>query len=128
MARGGERCWQALPSPTQIQTTNYQLQITTSLSRVLVCGADEDEPTVGARDGAADEDEVVLGVDADDREVSDGDAFGTVAAGHAQALLGSAVAAVTGVRTDRAALPFALLDAVAGAEPAEVVPLDDARR
>src|SRR5438270_12935516 len=100
MARGGERCRQALPSPTQFQTTNYQLQITISLSRVLVRGTDEDEPPVGARDGSADEDEVVFRVDADDLQVANGDALGTVAARHAQALLGSAVATVAGVRAD----------------------------
>src|SRR5262245_55283437 len=95
---------------------------------MLVRGPEEDEPAVGAGDGAADDDEMVLAVDADDLEVPDGDALGAVAASHAQALLGTAVAAVAGVRANRAALPFALLDAVAGAEAAEVVSLDDARR
>src|SRR5207302_293840 len=69
---------------------------------------------------------VVLGVDADDGQIADGDAFVAVLASHAQALLGPAVAAVAGVRADAAALAGALLDAVALAQAAEVVPLDDA--
>src|SRR5262249_20454379 len=108
--------------------TNYKFQITNSLSPVLVRGADRHEAAVGARDGAADQDEMIVGVDADDLEVADGHAFGSVAAGHAQALLGPAVAPGAGVRPGGAALPFALLDAVAGAQAAEVVPLHDASR
>src|SRR5438552_3646114 len=95
---------------------------------VLVGRADEDQPAVGPRHGAADEDEIILGINADDLEVADGDALGAVAAGHAHALLGPAVATVAGARAHRAALPLALLDAVAGAQAAEVVALDHARR
>src|SRR5262249_21148147 len=60
-------------------------------------------------------------------EVSDGDALGAVAAGHADALLGPAAAAVGGVGRHRAALPRPLLDAVTLPQAAEPVPLDDPR-
>src|SRR5262245_7634419 len=89
----------------------------------LVGRPDDDQPVGGARDGAADEDEVVLGVDADDVEVADGRARAAVAAGHADALLGAAAAAVAGVGGDAAVLAVALLDAVAAAQALEVVPL-----
>src|SRR5260370_10625193 len=93
---------------------------------LLVGGADEDQAAVGAGHGAADQDEVVLGVDAHHRQVADGDALGAVAPGHADALLGPTAAAVAGVGADRAALAVALLDAVAAAQALEVVPLHDA--
>src|SRR5437899_640707 len=72
---------------------------------------DHHQAAVEARYGAADEQEVVAAVDADDREVAGGDAFVAVLAGHADALLRPAATAVARVRGDRAALPRALLDA-----------------
>src|SRR5207245_39367 len=89
----------------------------------LVGGSDHDQPAVGPGDGALNQDEVVVGVDAHHVEVADGDALGAVVAGHADALLGPAATAVARVRGDAAVLAVALLDAVAAAQAAEVVPL-----
>src|SRR6516165_9933286 len=93
----------------------------------LVRGPHHDQPAIGAGDGALHEHQVVVGVDADDGQVADGDALTAVLAGHADALLGPAATAVAGVGGDRAVLAVALLDAVAAAKAAEVVSLHDAR-
>src|SRR5882724_2400596 len=93
---------------------------------LLVGRPDEDQAAVGAGDGAADQDEVLLGIDADHLEVAGGDALGAVAAGHALAALGAAAAAVAGVRADAARRAVVLLDAVAGRQAGEAVPLHDA--
>src|SRR4051794_26705951 len=93
---------------------------------LLVGRADGDETALVAGDGALDQDEVVLSVDADHAEVADGDALGPVAAGHALALLGAAAAAVAGVRADAARGAVVLLDAVAGRQAGEAVPLHGA--
>src|SRR5262249_34923946 len=90
---------------------------------LLVRGADQDQPAPRPGDGAADEQDVAVVVDADDGEVADGAALGPVAAGHALALLGPAAAAVAGVRADAAGSAVVLLDAVAGGQALEVVPL-----
>src|SRR5205823_1495246 len=76
--------------------------------------------------GPADEHQMVVGIDADDLEISHGHPLVAVSAGHADALLRPAATAVGGVRGDRAALAGALLDTVAVPQAAEVVPLDDA--
>ena len=67
------------------------------LGLLLVGGPDEDEPAVGAGDGAADQEQVVLGIDADDGQVASGDLGVAVLAGHANATLRSTAAAVGGV-------------------------------
>ena len=85
---------------------------TNSLSP-LVRRPDHDEAAVGAGDRPADEHQVVVGVDADDVEVADGDAVVAVLAGHADALLRPAAAAVAGVGADASRAAVALLDAVA---------------
>src|SRR4051812_16473457 len=74
---------------------------------------DHDEAAVEPGDRPANEHQVVFRVDADDVEVAGGDALVAVPAGHADALLRPAAAAVGGVRRDGAALPGPLLDAVA---------------
>src|SRR5262245_45067335 len=96
------------------------------LGRTLVGRADHDQAAVEAGHGAADEQQVVAAVEADDLKVADGNPRVAVAAGHADALLRPAAAAVAGVGGDRAALPRTLLDAVAVPQPAEPVALDDA--
>src|SRR5438105_12249098 len=45
----------------------------------LVGGADQDDAAVGAGDGAADQEQVVVGVDLDDGEIADGGARAAVA-------------------------------------------------
>src|SRR5439155_21032329 len=59
----------------------------------LVGRPHQDDAAVGAGDGALDEHQVVVDVDAYDGEVADGDALVAVLAGHADALLGPAAAA-----------------------------------
>src|SRR5437764_12600893 len=71
-------------------------------SAPLVRGPHHHEAAVVAGHGALDQQQVVLGVDANDVEVADRDALVAVAAGHALALLGPAAAAVAGVRADAA--------------------------
>src|SRR6185437_16918365 len=93
---------------------------------LLVGRPDHDQAAVGARDSSLDQDDVVLGVDANDGQVANRDALVAVAAGHASALLGSAAAAVAGQRADAAGRAVVLLDAVAGWQAGEVVPLHHA--
>src|SRR5262249_13936985 len=92
----------------------------------LVCRPDHDEAAVGTGNCALDQDGVVAGVDAANVRVADVAALTAVPSGHANALLGPAATAVTGIRGDAAVLPVALLDAVAAAQTLEVVSLHDA--
>jgi hypothetical protein len=89
---------------------------------VLHGGADEHDPTVGTGDGAADQDEVALGVDLDDLEVLHGDALATHAAGHAHATEG---ASRRRAGADGARVTVLLLHTVAVAHAGEVVALHD---
>src|SRR5581483_11850731 len=89
----------------------------------LVRRPDQHQAAVRPRHGAAHEHDVVVGVDLDHVEVADRDAGVAVAAGHADALLGAAAAAVAGVGAEATVLPRALLDAVAQAQALEAVPL-----
>src|SRR5262249_25101829 len=59
----------------------------------------------------------------DNREVAHGNLFRAVLPGHADAALGTAAAAVAGIRRDRPALAIALLDAVAATQSLKIVPL-----
>src|SRR3954468_900003 len=52
----------------------------------LHCVADENDAATGAGNGSLDQQQALLGVDALDREVQDGDALATHATGHAHAL------------------------------------------
>src|SRR5262249_35410061 len=86
----------------------------------------DDQAAVGAGHRPLYQHQVVLGIDADDRQVADRDALGAVAAGHLLAPLGPAAAAVAGQRARRARLAVHLLGAVAGGQAGEVPPLHDA--
>src|SRR5262245_4754765 len=110
-------------SAVQSKIQNRQSKI----GSLLVGRPDHHQAAVAAGHGALDEHQVLIGVDLDHGEVADGNARVAVLAGHADALLGAAAAAVAGVGGDRAALPRPLLDAVAVAQALEVVPLDRAR-
>src|SRR5690348_31665 len=93
----------------------------------LVGRADHDQAAVGAGDGSADQQEVVLEVDLDDVEVPDGDPAVAVLPGGEVAELGPAAAAIAGVRAGAAGGAVDLLGAVGGGQALEVVPLHDAR-
>src|SRR5262249_37771050 len=93
---------------------------------LLVGRPDHDQAAVGPRDRPLDQEEVVVGIDADHVEVADGAALGPVPAGHFLALLGPAAAPVAGQRADAAVRAVDLLGAVAGRQPGEAPALHDA--
>src|SRR5690606_7575244 len=60
--------------------------VVAAMSRTLHCGADKDDATLVAGDGALDEQQALLGVDGLNQQVLDGATLVAHAAGHAQAL------------------------------------------
>src|SRR5262245_49684577 len=93
---------------------------------LLVGWPDNDEAAVGAGDRAADEDDMVLGVDLDDVEVANGALGIAILAGGLVTFLGPAGAAIGGVRADRTARAMDFLGAVGGGQAMEIVALHDA--
>src|SRR5207244_446867 len=90
--------------------------------RALGRGTDEDDAAVRAGDGALEQDQAVLGVDAGDGDVHGGSALATHATGHPGALEDPARG---GAGADGAGLAVGPVDTVTGAEALEVVPLHD---
>src|SRR5690606_20840962 len=89
------------------------------VAAVLVRRADDDVRAGVAGDRAADEQEVVLGVDAHHGEVAGRDAGVAVLAGATHALLGAAGTPVAGQRRRRPGLAVDLLGTVGGGQAGE---------
>src|SRR5439155_19328409 len=70
----------------------------------------------------------LVGFYADHFKIADGDALVAVTPGHAFAALGAAATTIAGVRADTAGGAVVFLDAVAGGQTGEVVPLHGAGR
>jgi hypothetical protein len=89
----------------------------------LVALANDDVAAVGARHRAADQQQVVLGIDANHQQVPHRDAVDAHVTGHAMTL--EDVVRI-GIHADRPDVTVHLLHAVTGALPGEVVPLHHA--
>ena len=85
--------------------------------------ADDDDGVAVSGDGAADEDDVLLGVHSRDAHADGGDAAGAHVAGHSQAGIGAAGGHVL---ADGARVAEVLVGAVAGDKGVELVARDDA--
>src|SRR5437588_12436326 len=81
---------------------------------LLVRGPHHDQAAVGTRHGAADEHQIIVGVDAHHAQIAGSYPAGAVTSRHALALLGPAAAAVAGMRADASRRPVMPFDAVAG--------------
>src|SRR5260370_11948699 len=92
-------------------------------SLLLVRRPNHDQSTVGAGDGAADQNQMIVGVDLDHLQVARSDALGAVAAGHALAAFRAAATAIASVRADTAGRAVVFFDAVTGRQAREIVPL-----
>src|SRR4051812_2096744 len=89
----------------------------------LIRRPDHHQAAIWPRHGPAHQDQMILAVDLDDVQVTDGDARVAVAPGHFVALFRTTATAVRGVRANGTGGAVVLLDTVAGRQTAEAVPL-----
>src|SRR5438552_1639460 len=92
---------------------------------LLVGGPYHDQAAVGAGHRAADQHDVILGVDPHYQKIANGDLAVAVLTGGGVPLLGSAGTSVAGMRADGTRLAMHLLGPVRGGQALEIVPLHD---